>query len=179
MQQQDNVRNPSNEPQLLIRTNGLSNQARDLFNAVARRAYEIFESEGRPTGKDLENWLQAERELFDKSPLHLSESAEQVSLLADVHNYQPKELEIDLEPRRITIIGKHEQREHRTADGTNYSNSRKSGLLLSLQLPVEVDPLRANARWKQGMLELEVKKVPSGRSPKSHLAAGAQSGIKH
>ena len=32
-------------------------------NAVAQRAYEIYESRGRLDGYDVEDWLQAEREL--------------------------------------------------------------------------------------------------------------------
>lgn len=32
-------------------------------HAVARRAYEIFEREGRPNGRDVEHWLRAEAEL--------------------------------------------------------------------------------------------------------------------
>ena len=32
-------------------------------NAVAQRAYEIYESRGRIDGYDVEDWLQAEREL--------------------------------------------------------------------------------------------------------------------
>jgi hypothetical protein len=31
--------------------------------AVAQRAYEIFEREGRPHGRDVEHWLRAEAEL--------------------------------------------------------------------------------------------------------------------
>jgi hypothetical protein len=30
---------------------------------IARRAYEIYESEGRPSGRDVEHWVQAETEL--------------------------------------------------------------------------------------------------------------------
>lgn len=30
---------------------------------IAKRAYEIWERKGRPIGKDLENWQEAEREL--------------------------------------------------------------------------------------------------------------------
>lgn len=32
-------------------------------DAISRRAYEIWESEGRPEGCDLRHWLQAEQEL--------------------------------------------------------------------------------------------------------------------
>jgi hypothetical protein len=31
--------------------------------AISRRAFEIWERTGRPDGRDLENWLQAESEL--------------------------------------------------------------------------------------------------------------------
>jgi hypothetical protein len=31
--------------------------------AIAERAYQIWEREGRPHGRDMDHWLQAEREL--------------------------------------------------------------------------------------------------------------------
>lgn len=37
--------------------------ARPSADAVARRAYELFLSEGRPHGRHLEHWFQAESEL--------------------------------------------------------------------------------------------------------------------
>ena len=36
--------------------------------AVARRAYEIFESRGAQHGYDLDHWLEAERELTASKP---------------------------------------------------------------------------------------------------------------
>jgi len=37
----------------------------DLHERIRRRAYELWESEGRPTDRDREHWEQAERELTD------------------------------------------------------------------------------------------------------------------
>ena len=45
---------------------GAENRGADIqFNSdeVAQRAYQIFEREGRLDGRDMEHWLQAEREL--------------------------------------------------------------------------------------------------------------------
>jgi hypothetical protein len=36
--------------------------------AVSRRAYEIWEQEGRPEGSDFRHWLQAEQELSSATP---------------------------------------------------------------------------------------------------------------
>jgi hypothetical protein len=37
--------------------------AKPTVDDIARKAYEIYEREGRQPGRDLENWLQAEIEL--------------------------------------------------------------------------------------------------------------------
>ncbi|HKY20932.1 MAG TPA: DUF2934 domain-containing protein [Vicinamibacterales bacterium] len=43
-------------------TNGSTDNLND-FDAVARRAYEIYEHRGARDGADLDDWLEAEREL--------------------------------------------------------------------------------------------------------------------
>ena len=40
------------------------------YDDIARRAYQIYEREGRVAGRDLENWLAAEAELGVISPSH-------------------------------------------------------------------------------------------------------------
>jgi hypothetical protein len=45
--------------------------------AIARLAYQIYEEEGRPEGRSLEHWLQAQRRYYDKDflehELHVEE----------------------------------------------------------------------------------------------------------
>lgn len=41
----------------------MSSTPKDL---IARRAYEIWETEGRPDGRDAEHWLRAEEELAEQ-----------------------------------------------------------------------------------------------------------------
>ena len=47
-----------------------SGQATD--RDIARRAYELFEKRGREHGHDLDDWLQAERDLRDSVRLRLA-----------------------------------------------------------------------------------------------------------
>jgi hypothetical protein len=37
---------------------------RPTYEAIAARAYELYEESGRPTGRDVEFWLRAEKELY-------------------------------------------------------------------------------------------------------------------
>lgn len=41
-------------------------------DAIARRAFEIWHNAGRPEGRDLEHWVQAERELLSESASTIS-----------------------------------------------------------------------------------------------------------
>ncbi len=108
MQEQDMIRQHAADQPVVIKTTGLSVEAKEMIDSIARRAYEIFESKGRARGHELENWFEAESELFERTPVDIKESPEGVTVLADVRRFAPKELEVDLEPRRVTIIGKHE-----------------------------------------------------------------------
>jgi len=48
--------------------------AQTLFAAVARRAYELFESRGLVHGYDRDDWYRAESELVDPINVELSDS---------------------------------------------------------------------------------------------------------
>ena len=159
MQEQDLARQQATEAPVVIMTTGLSTEAKQMFYQIARRAYEIFESDGRVRGHDLAHWLKAESELFEPRPFNVRESRENLTVLAEVHGFSPRELEVDLEPRRVTIIGKHQGHSERKMDGRSSSEMHTDRLLRSLQLPVEIDTRHATARLRRGVLELDVKKA--------------------
>jgi HSP20 family protein len=135
-----------------------------MLDAIARRAYDIFEAKGRIKGCDLDNWLQAEAELFERTPLNIGESQDSVTVLAEVHDFTPKELlEIDLEPKRVTIIGRGRTQVEQEAGTSTRSQKRAVRLLRSVQLPVEIDSSHATARFRDGVIELKLKKAMPGK----------------
>ena len=164
MHDQNVVRHQTTEPPIVIKTTGLGVEAKEMLDAIARRAYNIFEARGRIKGRDLDNWLQAEAELFDRTPLKIGESQDSATLLAEVHDFTPKELEIDLEPKRVTIIGRGRTKVEQKAGTSTDSQNRTVRLLRSVQLPVEIDVAHATARFKGGVIELKLKKAMPGKS---------------
>jgi HSP20 family molecular chaperone IbpA len=163
MQGQEMTRQSIVEPPIVIKTTGLSAEAKQMFDMIARRAYEIFEAKGKVKGRELENWLEAESELFERTPINVKESSEGVTVMADVRGFAPKELEVDLEPRRVTIIGSHQSQSERTTESNSNSQTHASRLLRSLQLPIEIDTHFASARFKRGILELDVRRAKTGK----------------
>jgi len=51
---------------------GIVEHMNEMFDSISRRAYEIFERNGRALGRELEDWFQAERELLH--PVHVDVS---------------------------------------------------------------------------------------------------------
>ena len=48
------------------KTSSIFDEMKDMQERIMRRAYDIFERNGRSFGRDLDYWLQAERELLWK-----------------------------------------------------------------------------------------------------------------
>jgi HSP20 family protein len=80
----------------------------EVFDAISRRAFELFENNGRAFGHDVEDWFKAEKELLHPVPIHVTETGESVEVKAEVPGFNEKELEVNVEPRRLTITGKRE-----------------------------------------------------------------------
>jgi HSP20 family molecular chaperone IbpA len=171
MDEQNLVRPQATQPPIVIKTTGLSVEAKHMFDSIARRAYEIFESKGRVTGHELDNWLQAEAELFERAPLNVGQSREGVTLVAEIRDFAPEELEIDLEPQRVTIIGKCHTAAVQKAGSSSSLERRTVRLLQSVQLPVEIDARHAKARCKGGVLELKLKKAIAGKREAANTAS--------
>ena len=75
------------------------NQFSQLYDLIARRAFEILESRGGLPGHDMEDWLRAESELLHPVPLNLAESNDEYIVQAD------EDIEISVEPRHLVISG--------------------------------------------------------------------------
>src|SRR6185503_3676807 len=86
----------------------LFDRAKELYQAISRRAYELFESRGREVGQDLEDWLHAERELLLPVPIEVAEYDNHVTVRAEVPGFNEHEIQVSLEPRRLVITGKME-----------------------------------------------------------------------
>ncbi|MGH9602400.1 MAG: Hsp20 family protein [Terriglobales bacterium] len=129
------------------------------YEAIAQRAYKLFEERGRISGCDLNDWFKAESDLFRFVPIDIKENNEQLVLRAEVPGFSEKELEVAVEPGRVAITGKAEAEEERKEGKTVYSERRRGQIFRTICLPAEIDPNKAVATLKNGTLELTLPKV--------------------
>ena len=129
-----------------------------IYNSIARRAFEIFEGNGRSFGHELDDWFKAESELLHPVHVRMAESDDALTLEAEVPGFETKDLQINLEPRRLTISGKKETKEEQKKRKAVYQEQCSNEILRVIDLPAAVDASKAAATLKNGMLELQMPK---------------------
>ena len=147
------------EPTKVVKFTSLFDQLEDTFNALTRRAYEIFDLNGRIFGRDLDNWLQAERELLHPVALNITETDGAFTVKAEVPGFTEKEIEVAVEAGRVTITGQRESSKEEKKGKTVCAESRSDQVLRIVNLPAEVEADKVTATLKNGVLELTLPKV--------------------
>jgi len=135
-----------------------------IYDSIAHRAFEIFENNGRWLGHDLEHWFCAESELLHPVHLEMAESDDNLTVRAEVPGFSTKELQINVEPRKLTILGKHEAQEESKKGKTIYSERCAKQILRVVDLPVEVDSSKVSAILKDGVLNIELPKAAHAKT---------------
>jgi HSP20 family protein len=145
-------------------TDELFDRIEKTYDSIARRAFEIFDNNGRWLGHELEDWFRAEAELLHPVHLEITETDENLAVRAEVPGFTSKELTINVEPRRLTITGKHEAQEENKKGKTVYSERCAKEIMRVVSLPAEIDSSRVNATLKDGVLNIEMPKAAHAKA---------------
>lgn len=130
-----------------------------VHDAIARRAFELFDGNGHIFGHDLEDWFKAEAELLHPVHVDVSQTDEGLNVEAEVPGFTPKELEVSVEARRLTIMGKRETKEERKTKKTVYKERCSDEILRVVELPVAINTEKVKATLENGVLSLEMPKA--------------------
>ena len=149
-------------------TGDVFDRIQQTYDSIARRAFEIFDNNGRWLVHELEDWFRAESELLHPVHLEITESDDNLTVLAEVPGFSTKELEINVEPRKLTIAGKHEAQQESKKGKTIYSERCAEQILRVVDLPAEVDSSKVSAILKDGILNIELPKAGSPCHDSSH-----------
>lgn len=134
----------------------------EIYDNLARRAYELFDGRGRQDGHDWEDWFHAEAELLNPVPVEISDADGQLIVRADLPGFREKDIEVRVEPHRLIISGKREEIHDQKKRKTLYSERRSNEVCRAIELSEDIDSDKAKATLQDGTLEVML--------PKAHLA---------
>lgn len=144
----------------IVTHQSILDRIRKIQEDIAQRAFEIFERNGSPSGRELEHWFEAESEILHPAHMKVNETEDALTIQAEVPGFNTNALQVSVEANRLTISGKKEtSKEEKKRGKPIYEEHCSSELLRMIDLPVAVDSAKATATLKNGILELTFPKA--------------------
>lgn len=145
----------------LVSSDRILDRMKETMDAVAHRAFEIFETNGRRFGRELDDWFRAERELLHPLFVDVSESDGAFTVEVEVPGFSEKDIEISVEPQRLAISGTRETAEERKQGKSVYSERASNRIFRVVALPAEVDTASSaiKATYDKGILTITLPKL--------------------
>jgi HSP20 family protein len=138
---------------------------------IMRRAFDIFNMNGGTFGRDIEDWLEAERELVWKPSIELEEKDNEFRLQIAVPGVDPKDIDIEVTSEDV-LVKADVHHEHKEKKGEVHACEFASGnLFRSIHLPRKIDPDAVKAEFKNGMLSLTAPIAEEVRAKKVTVEA--------
>ncbi len=146
-------------PIKLLPASTLFDRMQDLSDSIARRAFEIFDRRGGGHGHDLADWLRAESEFLHPLDLDIAQSDYSYTIHLAVPGFGVKDLEVGVEPHRLTVSGERASSQERATKGTVRTEHRVDRIFRSIDLPFDVDASKLTVTLVDGVLELSMPKT--------------------
>lgn len=138
----------------------------DEFNEVAERirirAFSLSQGRGLGAGHDLDNWLEAEREICWPSA-ELVEEDDFFEVKVALAGFDVEDISVTATPDELIIKAAHKAEEQQSSDKENvkvrWSELRSDDVYRHIELPASVDVDNITAKFRSGMLEIEAPKA--------------------
>jgi len=140
-----------------------SEQSKRIHDAISLRAFQICERRGCGAGRGREDWRRAESEIL--APLNCGHviQDDKIQLSTDAACFEKGEIEICVEPRRLTLCGTPAKCTPLLTPENSGSQARKDFIFRTLELPVAIEPSQATAKFKGRFLEIDLPKARATR----------------
>ena len=133
------------------RAETLWDQIKDMENRVMNRAYDLFRGNGSG-GRDLDNWLAAERELVWKPAIEVAEKDSRFEIKVAVSGVDPKDIKVEVTVDELLVKGETKTEKEEDKGEIHTSEFQSGSLFRSIHLPKKVDPRQVKATIKNGLL---------------------------
>ena len=127
-------------------------ELRDTFEEIQKKAFELFEHRGSDPGKELDDWFQAERDLFWLPQAELAETDAEFRIEVGVPGLEAKDIKVTAEPNAILVQAHAEKHSEKRSKNVYYSEFGEKSLYRRFDLAAPIDLDRVSAKVDKGLL---------------------------
>jgi len=134
-----------------------------LSEEIRNRAYSLFEKRGKADGSDVEDWLNAEREIIWSPASELIDSKDKISVRLALPGFDAKDVEVSATPDSIVVQAESTHTHDSKEGDIRFCEFSGKTLFRRLDLPAEVDVEKITASLEKGILEITAPKATAKR----------------
>jgi HSP20 family protein len=153
------------------KTESIFDELQQMHDRIMKRAFEIFDGNGHEFGRDLEHWLQAERELVWKPSIQLEEKDNKFLLQVALPGVESKDIDIQVTPEEILVKADLHREQKEKKDNVHTSEFASGNFFRAVRLPKKIDPEKVKSEFKDGMLQLTADVAQEAQARKIELKA--------
>lgn len=148
----------------------LSQTMNAIADEIRQRAFSLFERRGQTTASDLDDWLQAEREVVWSPASELVENKNDFRARLALPGFEAKELEVTATPNALVVQAESTHTHEGKEGDVCFCEFSGKKLFRRLDLPSEIDVDKVTASLDKGILEVT---APKAMAKKLQVAAQA------
>ena len=146
-------KSPEATPQTLLE------HAEAIADSIRKRAFHIFQNRGGGDGSDLQDWLQAERDVILSPASELVEDEKEIRATLALPGFDAKEIQLSVMPDAL-IVEAGATHSHEGNRGTvRFCEFSEKQLYRRLDLPASIDVDKVTASLDKGMLQITAPKA--------------------
>jgi len=151
--------------------NPVFGKVQEALDAIRRRAFELFQKRGCAPEGDVDDWLQAEKDLFFVPHAEVNESDKGFRVMVAAPGFSAADIHVIALPQELLVEAKTERRLEPRRDSMQAGalESRTLYRRFDLTAPIETD--KVTARIDEGSLTIEAPKKFMQRFPARAAAA--------
>jgi HSP20 family protein len=132
------------------------NKLETLANRVRQRAYEIFQKHGSG-GREVDDWLQAERDLFFAPESELVEKDGKYEIRVAAPGFKPNETNVTALPEAVIVSAESSHKHEENTEDVHFCEFGTK-TLFRLDLPAPINPDKVTANLDDGILRIIAQK---------------------
>jgi HSP20 family protein len=151
----------------------LSDSMQRVFDQINEKAFSLFRRGGSTHGHAIDDWLKAERELFQIPESELVEKDKEFLLQIAAPGFEVKDLEITALPDSIVVKGEATKESEKKEGKVYFSDFSNKQLYRRYALPSAIDVDKTVATLENGMLKVVAQKAEARAKKEKTISIAA------
>jgi len=127
--------------------------------AIRTKAWELFERRGLELGRDLEDWLRAERETLGWPAAEMEETGDKYEIKVTLPGFEAKEVQVTAAPGEVIVHAASTHEEKGEKGKVVWTEFGSNDVYRRFEMPQNIDTEKTSANLDNGILKITTAKL--------------------